>query len=142
MKVDAVVLRRESGDQPKNDEWPDGSHHFIPVPVQQIESENQGICWGFCYNLAAMASKLASQQDSVSRLRFTRAYPNLWHRRSLGLVLVALAYSQTPNVEDLIWQTSVSEYASARKIRLEQVRQHSPNDRFQPTWKSLEQYRT
>jgi len=57
-------------------------------------------------------------------------------------VLIALACSQTPNANDLTWQNSVGEYASARKARLEQVRQHKSNDRFQPTWKSLEQYRT
>jgi len=95
---------------------------------------------GSCYNLAAMASKHSSHQHSFSKIWFARFHVNTWFRLSLALFLVA--HSQTPNAEDLVWQRSVSKHTSARKIRLEQVRRHSARDRFQPTWKSLKQYRT
>ena len=88
-----------------------------------------------------MKSRHSSQQHSFSRL-FAKVHLNAWFRLSFALVLVALAYSQTPDAEDLVWQRSVSQHTSARKIRLEQVRRHNAHDRFRPTWKSLEQYRT
>ncbi len=89
-----------------------------------------------------MTSKHAYQQHQFSRLWLARVHLYAWFSLSFTLVLVVLAYSQTPNAEDLVWQRSISQYTSARKIRLEQVRRHSAHDRFQPTWKSLEQYRT
>jgi hypothetical protein len=95
-----------------------------------------------CYNLAAMTSKHSYRQHQFLRLRPARVHLYAWFSLSLALVLVVLAYSQTPNADDLVWQRSISQYTSTRKIRLEQVRRHSAHDRFQPTWKSLEQYRT
>jgi alpha-L-fucosidase len=95
-----------------------------------------------CYNLAAMTSKHSYRQHQLLRLRPARVHLYAWFSLSLALVLVVLAYSQTPNADDLVWQRSISQYTSTRKIRLEQVRRHSAHDRFQPTWKSLEQYRT
>ncbi len=89
-----------------------------------------------------MKVKRSSHQHSYSKLWFAKIRLDAWFRLSLALLLVPLVYSQTPNTEDLVWQRSVSQYTSARKIRLEQVRRHSAHDRFQPIWKSLEQYRT
>lgn len=84
----------------------------------------------------------SSRLDPVSLRSCAKSYWNAWRKRSLALVLAAVAYSQTPNADDLTWQQSANQYAATRKVRLEQVRQHSVRDRFQPTWKSLEQYRT
>src|SRR5689334_10657357 len=89
-----------------------------------------------------MTSMRSARLDPVSLRSPVQSYWNAWRKRSLALVLVALAYSQTPNADDLAWQQSANQHAATRKVRLEQVRQHSVRDRFQPTWKSLEQYRT
>ena len=82
-----------------------------------------------------------TQADSRSSHRWG-VVRNLWLRSCLPLIFITLAYPQNPNTDDLLWQKSTSKHAAARKSRLEQVRQHGADDRFQPDWKSLQQYQT
>ncbi len=58
---------------------------------------------------------------------------------SLGAVVVA--FGQTPNADDLVWQKSVQKFDSRRNSVLKQVDKEAQDGPFKPTWDSLKGYK-
>jgi alpha-L-fucosidase len=52
-----------------------------------------------------------------------------------------LAYAQTPNADDLVWQRSIQKYDAQRNSLLQQVDREAHEGPFQPTWESLKHYK-
>src|SRR5450755_1066060 len=59
----------------------------------------------------------------------------------LPLAAFGVAFCQTPDADDLVWQKAVQKFDSERNSILRQVDRESKQGPFQPTWDSLKKYK-